>query len=290
LEERFANIRKKRQIPDPWPKKEDFDRLRTLSTNPSPLFVYAATLCLYVEPNPVGRLKKWLEKSGKNAFQLNEQFNQMYKTVLDEIWSGTALDREEKRVLWEILRSIVLFATPLPARCLAALLVMEDYDVKALLPNLHAVLNIPSKPDNPVVILHESFRDFLLGQEGTGFDGFRVNESETHAMLALKCIDRMSKTDDGLERDMCKLQDPGKFRNEITETIITGRIPQELKYACLNWIYHLQHSGQHMHKCKAYEFLQEHFLHWIESLSLLGNLSDGVLSMRKLLHVVQVCL
>jgi hypothetical protein len=40
----------------------------------------------------------------------------------------------------------------------------------------------------------------------------------------------------------------------------------------------------------AHHFLQDHFLHWIESLSVLGKLSDGVLSVRKLLHIVRVCL
>ena len=36
-------------------------------------------------------------------------------------------------------------------------------------------------------------------------------------------------------------------------------------------------------------FLKEHFLHWLEGLSLIHKLSDGVGSIRKLLHKAQVC-
>ena len=38
-----------------------------------------------------------------------------------------------------------------------------------------------------------------------------------------------------------------------------------------------------------FTFLREHFLHWLESLSLIRKFPDGVLSIRKLLHKVQVC-
>ncbi|OXV06695.1 hypothetical protein Egran_05538 [Elaphomyces granulatus] len=34
--------------------------------------------------------------------------------------------------------------------------------------------------------------------------------------------------------------------------------------------------------------MKEHFLHWLESLSLIHQLSDGVLSIKKLLHKVQI--
>ena len=39
----------------------------------------------------------------------------------------------------------------------------------------------------------------------------------------------------------------------------------------------------------VFAFVKEHFLHWLESLSLIYKLSDGVLSIKKLLRKVQVC-
>ena len=38
-----------------------------------------------------------------------------------------------------------------------------------------------------------------------------------------------------------------------------------------------------------FAFLREHFLHWLESLSLIHKLSDGVLLIKRLLRKVQVC-
>src|SRR5467141_2144405 len=38
----------------------------------------------------------------------------------------------------------------------------------------------------------------------------------------------------------------------------------------------------------VFAFLKEHFLHWLESSSLIYKLSDAVLSIKKLLHKVQV--
>lgn len=69
-----------------------------------------------------------------------------------------------------------------------------------------------------------------------------------------------------------------------------------IQYACVFWADHLFRNGESP-ECKreltddgtVYTFLKERFLYWIESLSLQGKLSDGVLSIRKLLHVAQVC-
>ncbi|KAJ4228801.1 hypothetical protein NW757_014089 [Fusarium falciforme] len=312
LKANFVDIKKRKKISEDWPSRKDLDRLLILATTPSPLFIYAATLCRHVDnpmtlTNPVRRLERWLGEHDKNASQLNEQLNQMYKTVLDEALFG--LHDDEKQLLAEILRSVVLLAIPLPARRLAALLDMKDYDVDCLLPNLHAVLDVRS--GRPVEILHESFRDFLLGTKGTGADSFRVDAAETHEMLVKMCINRMKGKDDeperGLRRDMCNHGDYGKATDEIGDTIHKV-IPPDLEYACLNWVHHLhrlQDCREHIEDedrdkallqkisdllQKVKTFLEEHFLHWIETLSLLGRLSEGVSSIRQLRHKTQVCL
>jgi hypothetical protein len=143
-----------------------------------------------------------------------------------------------------ILGSIVALATPLSAESLAGLLAMDLDDVNTWLRKLHAVLNVPRDPKAPIEILHQSFSDFLLGQEGTGMEGFRVHLVETHVLLAMKCLDRMKRMD-GLRKDMCRLEDYGKLKDEIDLDAITKAIPPDLAYACLNWMFHLQ-------KCRRY--------------------------------------
>jgi hypothetical protein len=289
----FGDVKKKNRIKkEPWPDRKDLDRLLSLATNPSPLFIYAATLCRFVDDgtgkkNPVKRLELWLKQCDSNASQLN----QIYVPILQDLFDidekgkpSDALDSEDK----SLLGSIILLAAPLPAQSLAALLDMDEDNVNHWLRNLHAVLHVPSDPDAPVQLLHKSFSDFLLGHEGTGTASFRVNVAETHAMLASKCIQRM-KSDNGLRRDICNIQEPGKSRGEIDEAIVARHIPPDLSYACLYWVYHLRHSGRHItDEDEVYIFLHAHFLHWLESLSLLRRLSDGILSIRELLQTVQV--
>ncbi|KAH6715923.1 prolyl oligopeptidase-like protein [Leptodontidium sp. MPI-SDFR-AT-0119] len=165
---------------------------------------------------------------------------------------------------------------------------MDLVDINRWLQKLRAVLNVPkvpSKSEVPLEVVHKSFRDFLLGQAGTGSDSFRVDAAETHAMLTSKCINRMKRTNGGLRKDMCNLQDYGKPRDKIDETTIREVIPPDLKYATLNWVYHLQHCRQditnenkiehHISDEDIYDFFREHFLHWLEALSLIGAMSES---------------
>lgn len=289
LIERFATIKANNEITgDPWPDPKDLDRLITLATNPSPLFIYAATLCRFVDDgtgkkNPVKRLERWLKDCDSNTSQLN----QIYVPILQDLFgtvenekSSDGLDSEEKSQLLRILGSIILLPTPLPAPALAALLGMDESSVNHWLRNLHAVLNIPGDREAPVEILHKSFSDFLLGQEGTGTAEFRVNAAESHAVLASKCIQRM---ENGLSKDICSVRDPGKPRYEIDKAIIASHIPPDLEYACLYWVYHLQHSGKRITDSdELCIFLHAHFLHWLESLSWMRKISEGFLAISSL--------
>lgn len=289
LIERFATIKTDNEITeDPWPDPTDLDCLITLATNPSPLFIYTATLCRFVDDgtgkkNPVKRLERWLKDCDSNASQLN----QIYVPILQDLFGivengkfSNSLDSEEKSQLLQILGSIILLPTPLPAPALAALLDMDESSVNHWLRNLHAVLNIPGDREAPVEILHKSFSDFLLGQEETGTAEFRVNAAESHAMLASKCIQRMGNR---LSKDICSVRDPGKSRDEIDKAIIARHIPPDLEYACLYWVYHLQHSGRRITDSdELCIFLYTHFLHWLESLSWMRKISEGILAISSL--------
>jgi hypothetical protein len=289
LEDRFKTIKRRRKVPEePWPKREDLDRLITLATNPSPLFIYADTLCRFVDKkiggkNPVNLLKFWLDKSDSNASNFTKdyasQINQIYKPILqilfgtDQVGNSHALDSDDKEKLLHFLGSIILLATPLPAKGLATLIGMKEYDCLSWLDNLHAVLDVPPDHKSPIRLLHKSFSDFLLGQEGTGIENFRVDATKTHAMLALRCIQRMSH---GLREDICDIRELGKSRSEIGKGIVADHIPPDLDYACLYWVFHFQQSRRRITDGDVvHAFLKEHFLHWLEALGLIGKISES---------------
>ncbi|KAK3375810.1 hypothetical protein B0T24DRAFT_524978, partial [Lasiosphaeria ovina] len=54
------------------------------------------------------------------------------------------------------------------------------------------------------------------------------------------------------------------------------------------WVHHPKKSKHNIEDDDfVHTFLASHLLHWLEALSVLGRLSDGVLFIRTLLHTAQ---
>ena len=79
------------------------------------------------------------------------------------------------------------------------------------------------------------------------------------------------------------------LRSELDQQTINAHLPPEVQYACQYWVHHLKESKHNIEDDgPVHTFLTNHLLHWLEVLSLLGRLSDGVLLIRTLLHAAQV--
>jgi hypothetical protein len=84
------------------------------------------------------------------------------------------------------------------------------------------------------------------------------------------------------------LQDPGSTMKDIPDPDPLASI----RYSCVFWVNHLcnadDQSSDRREKLsddgQVFAVLKEHLLHWLGSLSLIYKLSDGVLSIRKLLQ------
>jgi hypothetical protein len=140
---------------------------------------------------------------------------------------------------------------------------------------LHSVLSVPANQDSPVRLLHLSFRDFLIDPEKRG-SLFWVDESETHKIIATKCLELMSKPD-CLRENICSLETSGKLRTEIDCRIINDSLQTDVRYACRYWVHHLEQSkGRIRDQSRVHSFLQKHFLHWLEALSLMGRISESI--------------
>jgi hypothetical protein len=144
--------------------------------------------------------------------------------------------------------------------------------------------------ENYVYFIHQSAKDHLtINASGIIFP---TGHGQIHYDMFLWSLDALSKT---LRRNMYSLQDPGSM---------VGNVPDPdpdplgtIRYSCVFWVDHLckvddrsLDRGKQLSDDGAISvFLREHFLHWLESLSLIHRLPDGVLSIRNLLHKVQVC-
>jgi hypothetical protein len=140
--------------------------------------------------------------------------------------------------------------------------------------------------DTCVYFIHQSANDYLTAN-ASGII-FPAGRGGIHYDMFSWSLDALSKT---LRRDMYNLQDPGSMVENVPDPDPLGPI----RYSCLFWVDHLckaddQSLADHMFDDgEIFTFLREHFLHWLESLSLIHKLSDGILLIRKLLHKVQVC-
>jgi hypothetical protein len=274
LEHKLGTIRKERMLSSDWPAENQILALVELAV---PLFIYAATVCRYVGSkgsNPVAFLNKVLQYQ-KGTFS---QLDRTYLPVLDQLLSEQEEDEKEKwlQAFRDIIGSIVVLESPLSIISLACLLRLSQEDVKCRLDSLHSVLSVPNSEDVSVRLLHLSFREFLVNPHKRGKIQFWVDKKSTHNKLASRCLELMSGQS-GLRQDMCSLVDPRVLRSEIDDGTVASSLPPELQYACRYWISHLIQSKEHIVDADTtHLFLQKHFLHWLEAMSLMRKSSSCV--------------
>lgn len=299
LRHELATIREKRKIGGDWPDEEDIQKLIQRADR---LFIYAATACrfLYNSPFPKKRLSEML-KVKSTGHPSTKELDEMYKLVLRQsIARGSDEDTEDLVMLFkQIVGSIIILSDTLSAAALAELLKLsfsQKEDMQEMLKHLGSVLNVPDDETSPLQLFHLSFRDFLLNKTrcqdplldkgGCTDPQLWVNEEATHSDLFARCLDLMKGH---LRKDMCDLQRPGVLASELEYNKIESCLPPAVQYACCYWVAHLQgakiglYDGDVVHK-----FLQKHFLHWLEALSLMQKTSEGVLAITSLESIIIV--
>jgi len=86
------------------------------------------------------------------------------------------------------------------------------------------------------------------------------------------------------------LPSDGARRIEIDYHTVDQHIPPELHYSCRYWVYHLVKCNPLRNLFdQVYVFLEEHFLHWVEAMSLLGFASEVVGMLSLLQKYIPVC-
>jgi len=135
-------------------------------------------------------------------------------------------------------------------------------------------------------LLHLSFHDFLVDKKRCSNDQFRIDEPKSHSDLVEHCLKVMSSV---LRKDICKLGKPGFLAREVAEDLKGKFLPTHVQYACRYWIDHLTRSDLDLSENgQVYGFFGKHFLHWLESLSLMGSMPKGVASLTDLQFKIMV--
>lgn len=294
LRHELDKIRKARNLPGDWPDERDINLLVKKSDC---LFIYIATACRFIcDPNwpPQDRLSLILE-SDATGLQLTSELDGVYMQILRLSVSRVFSEKDKSRLserFRRIIGSIVTLFDVLSTISLTGLLNVSVEDVRLTLNSLHSVLNVPNNQTLPVRLLHPSFRDFLTSSERCDDSQFYINQELVHMDLTQGCLQLLFHA---LKRDMCNLRIPSTLIHEVHRSEIEDHLAKDIQYACRYWVDHLQRVD-HETRIKIgfhddgriHVFLLKHILHWLEALSLMGKISEGVLMIIRLEGMLEV--
>jgi hypothetical protein len=192
---------------------------------------------------------------------------------------------KEQRRYKAILEATLLAFRPLSLSELGVL--ANDPHAETAVENCGSFLIINAET---VSLIHLSAKEYLIENYKSKFQPTGV--ARGHADISRRSIEAMSAI---LKQNIYHL-DFGFKPRDMKPPHPDPLAP--IRYSCVFWADHLCSLSGESPECKTelmddgqvFRFLKERFLRWLESLSLLGKLSDGVWSMRKLLHIAQVCL
>lgn len=285
----LSAIQKKFRLPAEWPSTEEQE---VLAEKAGGLFIFAATACRFIGGAPYAKPQERLEQVCNSVTSnklITEELDQIYIIVLQASIKGRYTDEEQeinRARFANIVGSIVILLDPLSISQLFALLdrshVKSQQELEGLLQPLHSVIDVPDDAGKPVRPLHLSFHEFLLDSNRCVDYRFWVDEELTHRYLALNCLRLLSSS---LRRNVCAVSSLGTRRVDIDRTVIEDAFPPAVKYACLHWVDHAVRGKlvivdyDFVHK-----FLQQHLLHWLETMSLIGRTSKAIVALNGLMR------
>jgi hypothetical protein len=271
-----------------WPEKTDIEKL-VLMSNPS--FIFAATICRLVRNSRRPREKELKRILASPFGSAGSKLDDTYDPVMAPLTED--LDEQLKNQYRKLLEMIALLAHPLCVSAIASLLqqdeIQEDDDedemdaetIVRLLPDLCAVLYVPDRENAPVSMFHISFREYIMDIKPEKRNDMRkywflINEPSGHESIAERCLKLLSHF---LKRNPCNFKSPGHQRSDEDLEVLDKHVSSGVQYACRFWVYHLLFNRSKdavQDSDVVIEFLQSHFLHWIEHLAWMGRSSEGI--------------
>jgi hypothetical protein len=271
--------------------------MRTLVERADTLFIYARTVVEYIS-DPFGRPDRRLAaliqaKPGQSG----ERYG-----ILDGLYSHILVNASlsaRSDVVNDALRStlvaLVLSQQPLKVDGLAFMAGIDQDMCHECLRRISALLDYQHDTDEPVRLMHISFSDFLSDPRRCfALPGYVIDAPSDHLRIVEYCLAVMNNL---LRYDICHIQDPSLLNSEILnlEGRLSEHVSEFLRYACRFWMMHwLEHirtaRSQSQMPAGLEVFCAEHLLHWVEVLSLTGDLHAVQRVIPDVMSVMKVCL
>ncbi|KAH6871199.1 NACHT domain-containing protein [Thelonectria olida] len=134
--------------------------------------------------------------------------------------------------------------------------------------------------DRTIYFIHQSAKDFLLTRASS-----EIFSGLDHYTIFSRSLLVMSRS---LGRDMYDLHHPGASIDDVRQPKPDPLAPA--RYSCFYWVDHLRDAISHgtsrpiddLHDGTVYKFLSKKYLYWLEALSLLRGMPEGVVATTKL--------
>lgn len=282
---KIRDLREEEELNEDWPGE---NKIQTLVAMSAPLFIFAATICRVLKD------PQWPADDILNGIlEYRNETSQLagtYLPVLNNLLRDQSESRKVELIqqIKDVVGAIVILEDTLPMNPLAELINVSDQIVRLRVRSIPSVLQVPEEIDEPVRLFHKSFRDFLLEPQ-TDSNKFGVDGIAIHTKMTSNCIRVMEREKGGLRKNICRLESYGFMRTQIDDDRIKNHLPKELQYACRHWVQHLRQARLSItDQDMIHLFLEAHFLHWLEAMSILGFLSELVNAIDVLKSLVQV--
>ncbi|KAK7571598.1 hypothetical protein V3481_018809 [Fusarium oxysporum f. sp. vasinfectum] len=166
---------------------------------------------------------------------------------------------------------------------------LEDLDQDDLEEIIRSCGSFLTLREGVIYFVHQSAKDFLLNK---AYDQILPSgAAQQHHAIFFRSLEALSET---LERDVYKLGAPGFSIDQVSPP--NPDPLASIRYSCVYWVDHLHDSNLTerisvnkvlQDNADVYGFIQRKYLYWLESLSLLRSMSEGVNAVRKLEALVR---
>ncbi|KAK4168585.1 beta transducin-like protein HET-D2Y [Cladorrhinum sp. PSN259] len=254
-----------------------------LSQNAHGTFLWVALVC-----ENLAKIPGW--KAQKKLMAFPPGLNALYRRMMDQICNFE--DSEDVELCKSILAVMSAVRRPITLNELEGFVDMPgeasaNYEVLAEIIGLCG--SFLTLGERTISFIHQSAKDFLLGDAAHGV--FSSGIQDIHRKIFSQSLRIMSGS---LQRDIYSLDAPGFSIDQV-------RVPDPdplatVRYSCVYWVNHLydwQSSEDSKHPDIFHDggivddFLRQHYLHWLEALSLCKSMPQGILSMAKLESILQ---
>jgi hypothetical protein len=265
-------------------KRNDYDDdtrdavQRYLSLNAKGTFLWVALVC-----QELADISGWKAEEMLTAFPPG--LGAIYKRMMGQICNSN-----DAKLCKSILAVVLVIYRPITLEELASFVDMpprSSSNYKVLAEIIGLCGSFLTLRERTVSFVHQSAKDYLL--EHASAEIFPDGRTEEQQRIVSRSIEAMDKA---LQKDVYGLRHPGCSIDKVEHP---DPDPLALiRYACVYWVDHLCEIKSSHDEVGLYDngtidvFLRKHFLHWLEALSLIKGISDGVLAIAKLIGLLTV--